>query len=173
MIFSRLVFHGLPPLELLSLRKNGLTSLFKEVRVFKVSLLFWGGHMAMLPLGRGHRGTSKKFCAFLEPSQNPPQNAVLTYDPLRVHPNEEIGFEYPPSPSSMWTWSPIPPRARGYLSDTCAIPHEIKAPGGRFRFRAERNHDSHRRDRIWRDFLHWIFRYFLQILGGLVLLNCT
>ena len=30
-----------------------------------------------------------------------------------------------------------------------------------------KNHDSHRRDRIWRDFLHWIFRYFLQILGGL------
>ena len=29
-----------------------------------------------------------------------------------------------------------------------------------------KNHDSHRRDRIWRDFLHWIFRYFLQILGG-------
>ena len=28
------------------------------------------------------------------------------------------------------------------------------------------NHDSHRRDRIRRDFLHWIFRYFLQILGG-------
>ena len=25
---------------------------------------------------------------------------------------------------------------------------------------------NHRRDRIWRDFLHWIFRYFLQILGG-------
>ena len=24
-----------------------------------------------------------------------------------------------------------------------------------------KNHDSHRRDRIWRDFLHWIFRYFL------------
>ena len=24
----------------------------------------------------------------------------------------------------------------------------------------------HRRDRIWRDFLHWIFRYFLRILGG-------
>ena len=33
-------------------------------------------------------------------------------------------------------------------------------------FGAEKNHDSHRRDRIWRDFLHWIFRYFLQILGG-------
>ena len=33
-------------------------------------------------------------------------------------------------------------------------------------FRAEKNHDSHRRDRIWRDFLHWIFRCFLQILGG-------
>ena len=29
-----------------------------------------------------------------------------------------------------------------------------------------KNHDSHRRDRIRRDFLHWIFRYFLQILGG-------
>ena len=29
-----------------------------------------------------------------------------------------------------------------------------------------KNHDSHRRDRIWRDFLHWIFHYFLQILGG-------
>ena len=30
----------------------------------------------------------------------------------------------------------------------------------------KKNHDSRRRDRIWRDFLHWIFRYFLQILGG-------
>ena len=29
-----------------------------------------------------------------------------------------------------------------------------------------KNHDSHRCDRIRRDFLHWIFRYFLQILGG-------
>ena len=36
-----------------------------------------------------------------------------------------------------------------------------------------RNHDSHRRDGIWRDFLHWIFRYFLQIFRGLVLLNYT
>ena len=33
-------------------------------------------------------------------------------------------------------------------------------------FRGRKNHDSHRRDRIRRDFLHWIFRYFLQILGG-------
>ena len=33
-------------------------------------------------------------------------------------------------------------------------------------FRAEKNHGSHRCDRIRRDFLHWIFRYFLQILGG-------
>ena len=32
--------------------------------------------------------------------------------------------------------------------------------------RGRKNHDSHRRDRIRRDFLHWIFRYFLQILGG-------
>ena len=31
---------------------------------------------------------------------------------------------------------------------------------------AKKNHDSHRRDRIRRDFLHWIFRYFLQILGA-------
>ena len=30
-----------------------------------------------------------------------------------------------------------------------------------------KNRGSHRRDRIWRDFLHWIFRYFLWILGGL------
>ena len=29
-----------------------------------------------------------------------------------------------------------------------------------------KKHDSHRRDRIRRDFLHWIFRYFLQILGA-------
>ena len=36
-----------------------------------------------------------------------------------------------------------------------------------FNNRGRKNHDSHRRDRIWRDFLHWIFRYFLQILGGL------
>ena len=34
------------------------------------------------------------------------------------------------------------------------------------RDQGRKNHDSHRRDRIWRDFLHWIFRYFLQILGG-------
>ena len=33
-------------------------------------------------------------------------------------------------------------------------------------FQGRKSHDSHRRDRIWRDFLHWIFRYFLQILGG-------
>ena len=31
---------------------------------------------------------------------------------------------------------------------------------------SRKNHDSHRRDRIWRDFLHWIFRYFLHILGA-------
>ena len=33
-----------------------------------------------------------------------------------------------------------------------------------------KNHDSHRCDSIWRDFLHWMFRrnfrYFLEILGG-------
>ena len=29
-----------------------------------------------------------------------------------------------------------------------------------------KNHDSHRRDRILRDFLHWSFRCFLQIFGG-------
>ena len=44
---------------------------------------------------------------------------------------------------------------------------------GRSLCRGRKNHDSHRRDRIWRDFLHWIFRYFLQILGGSVLLNYT
>ena len=33
-------------------------------------------------------------------------------------------------------------------------------------FKGRKNHDSHRRDRIRRDFLHWIVRYFLQILGG-------
>ena len=33
-------------------------------------------------------------------------------------------------------------------------------------FQGRKNHDSHRRDRVWREFLHWIFRYFLQILGG-------
>ena len=33
-------------------------------------------------------------------------------------------------------------------------------------FQGRKNHDSHKRNRIWRDFLHWIFRYFLQILGG-------
>ena len=33
-------------------------------------------------------------------------------------------------------------------------------------FQGRKNRDSHRRDRIWCDFLHWIFRYFLQILGG-------
>ena len=33
-------------------------------------------------------------------------------------------------------------------------------------FQGQKNHDSHRRDRIWRDFLHCFFRYFLQILGG-------
>ena len=46
------------------------------------------------------------------------------------------------------------------LSDSIrsSKPHRPRNCQGR------KNHDSHRRDRIWRDFLHWIFRYFLQIL---------
>ena len=35
-----------------------------------------------------------------------------------------------------------------------------------WKHQGRKNHDSHRRDRIWRDFLHRIFRYFLQILWG-------
>ena len=44
-------------------------------------------------------------------------------------------------------------------------------PGAFLGNQGRKNHDSHRRDRIWRDFLHWIFRYFLQILGGLTKLH--
>ena len=34
------------------------------------------------------------------------------------------------------------------------------------RSQGRKDHDSHRRDRIWRDCLHRIFRHFLQILGA-------
>ena len=40
-------------------------------------------------------------------------------------------------------------------------------------FQGRKNHDSHRHDRIWRDFLHWIFSLLSPDLRGLVLLNCT
>ena len=53
---------------------------------------------------------------------------------------------------------------------TAEIHYQNLCRGVHLVFRAfhqgRKNHDSHRRDRIWRDFLHWIFRYFLQILGG-------
>ena len=49
----------------------------------------------------------------------------------------------------------------------CYLLYLVVVPGPlRDENQGRKNHDSHRRDRIWRDFLHWIFRYFLQILGG-------
>ena len=48
----------------------------------------------------------------------------------------------------------------GFLKGSLKGSWRVLVPQGR------KNHDSHRRDRIWRDLLHWIFRYFLQILGG-------
>ena len=76
------------------------------------------------------------------------------------------------------TWLPTPsqsPNPRPWAPTT--PPHRqaswIHPQALRIFYQGRKNHDSRRRDRIWHDFLHWTFRYFLQILGGLVLINCT
>ena len=64
---------------------------------------------------------------------------------------------------------------RALWSDRQNCSHNVSQKFERIRplSQSRKNHDSHRRDRIWRDFLHWIFRYFLHFFWGLVLLNCT
>ena len=57
------------------------------------------------------------------------------------------------------------PRTSGMSRpESSGCPH--KAGQLKYVCQGRKTHESHRRDRIWRDFLHWSFRYFLQIGGS-------